>query len=43
MCLVDRRWGGNVLRRHVVRGSLPTADARILLRFGAPWPIIAAR
>jgi predicted nucleic acid-binding protein len=27
---------GNVLRRHVLRGSLPAADAEILLRFGAP-------
>lgn len=27
---------GNVLRRHVLRASLPAADAEILLRFGAP-------
>jgi predicted nucleic acid-binding protein len=27
---------GNVLRRHVLRASLPAADAETLLRFGAP-------
>jgi predicted nucleic acid-binding protein len=27
---------GSVLRRHVLRGRLPAADAEILLRFGAP-------